>query len=341
MMSSPGSPSDLVAAAQLLARRIDDGATLLTCAGLAHRPDAHHVAVEFKHTAIVGKRAVPALAVEEPADVELLGRPGDVVLSLGPATAFLVAAERRHLDTVAIDALSRDDLVVRYHLLWELTHLVLESTAAVDDPDLAFIYGGLDDDAVIDAARAALAQKEEEIVSLRAAMLAEHAEALAACAEAMAARLARGGRIFVFGNGGSATDAEALARAFRRRAIPAAALTTEPAVLTALANDVSFDVVFARQFASLVHDDDVAIGLSTSGGSPNVLAGFAEAVRRGVLTAGFAGYDGGRMAAAGLDHLVVVPSPSVHRIQEAQTSLLSDLVARTAAVGHPAPAVPA
>jgi D-sedoheptulose 7-phosphate isomerase len=337
----PGSPADLVAAARMLAGRIDAGALLLTCAGPAYRPDAHHVAVEFKHPAIVGKRAVPALALEDPSDVALFGRPGDVVLTLGPDPSFLAAAERHGLATVALDAPTRDDLVARYHLLWELTHLVLESTAAVDSPDLAFLYGGVDDAAILDAARQALIQKEEEILTLRMAVLAHHGDSLAGCAQAIAGRVASGGRIFVFGNGGSATDADALARALRERRVPAAALAAEPAVVTALANDVSFDVVFARQLASLADRDDVAIGLSTSGGSPNLLAGFTEAARRGVLTVGFAGYDGGRMATAGLDHLIVVPSPSVHRIQEAQTSLLLDLVARTAAALGSTPALPA
>jgi D-sedoheptulose 7-phosphate isomerase len=92
-------------------------------------------------------------------------------------------------------------------------------------------------------------------------------------------------------------------------------------VLTALANDVSFDVVFARQLAAFARPEDMAFGLSTSGGSSNVLRAFDEARSRGMLTVGLAGYDGGKMRDAGLDHLFVVPSPSVHRIQEAQTTL--------------------
>jgi D-sedoheptulose 7-phosphate isomerase len=105
------------------------------------------------------------------------------------------------------------------------------------------------------------------------------------------------------------------------RPLPAVALTTDVAVVTALSNDVGFEVVFARQLAAFARPGDVAVGLSTSGGSANVLQGFAEARRRGLVTVGFAGYDGGRMAAAGtIDHLFVVPSSSVHRIQEAQTT---------------------
>ena len=95
-------------------------------------------------------------------------------------------------------------------------------------------------------------------------------------------------------------------------------------MVTALSNDVGFEVVFARQLAAFARPGDVAVGLSTSGGSANVLAAFAEARRLGLVTVGFAGYDGGRMAeaaaAGAIDHLFVVPSASVHRIQEAQTT---------------------
>ena len=95
-------------------------------------------------------------------------------------------------------------------------------------------------------------------------------------------------------------------------------------MLTALANDVGFDVVFARQVAARARAGDIALGLSTSGGSENVLAGFTEARRRGLLTVGICGYDGGAMAASGdVDHCLVVRSDSVHRIQEAQDAVVS------------------
>jgi D-sedoheptulose 7-phosphate isomerase len=94
------------------------------------------------------------------------------------------------------------------------------------------------------------------------------------------------------------------------------------AVVTALSNDIGFEVVFARQIAAFGRSHDIAVGLSTSGGSANVLRGFDEASRRGLLTIGLAGYDGGKMAEADtIDYLFVVPSSSVHRIQEAQTTV--------------------
>jgi len=93
-------------------------------------------------------------------------------------------------------------------------------------------------------------------------------------------------------------------------------------VLTALCNDVGVDVVFARQLAAFARPDDIAVGLSTSGNSANLVRAFDEASRRGMLTIGLAGYDGGKMAELdSIDYLFIAPSVSVHRIQEAQTTV--------------------
>jgi D-sedoheptulose 7-phosphate isomerase len=173
-------------------------------------------------------------------------------------------------------------------------------------------------------------EKVEEIGRLRAAVVEAEATRLAACATAMAERFAAGGRLYTFGNGGSATDAAALAALFvdpgpGHRPLPATALTDDVATLTALANDVGFDVVFARTLAAAARAGDIAFGLSTSGNSENVVRGLTAARERGLLTVGTAGYAGGAMAEAAargqIDHMVVVPSASVHRIQEAQTTM--------------------
>ncbi len=188
-------------------------------------------------------------------------------------------------------------------------------------------------------------EKVDEIGRLRAAVAEADAERLAACATDMAQRFAAGGRLFTFGNGGSATDAAALAALFvdpgpGYRPLPAAALTDDVATLTALANDVGFDVIFARPLAAAARAGDIAFGLSTSGNSGNVLRGLATARERGLLTVATAGYAGGAMAEAAargeIDHMLVVPSASVHRIQEAQTTcyhVLWELVQR--ALGAP------
>jgi D-sedoheptulose 7-phosphate isomerase len=173
-------------------------------------------------------------------------------------------------------------------------------------------------------------EKIVEIGVLRSVLLAEQAGALAACAEALAARFARGGRLFAFGNGGSSTDAMAVADLHvdpgaGRRPLPAVALPADVATLTALANDVGFDVVFSRPLTAAARPEDIAMGLSTSGGSRNVLQALAAGHEHGLLTIGLAGHRGGPMSEAAehglVDHLFVVPSASVHRIQEAQTTI--------------------
>jgi D-sedoheptulose 7-phosphate isomerase len=191
-----------------------------------------------------------------------------------------------------------------------------------------FLYAGAADlDAVLEQVRQSTAAKAAEAVTLREVVAEREADRLAACAQAMARSFATGGKLLAFGNGGSSTDAQDLVTTFMHpggdaRPLPAISLTSDVAVVTALANDVGFEVVFARQVAAWGRPDDVAIGLSTSGGSANVLRGFEEASRRGLLTIGLAGYDGGKMAEADtIDYLFVVPSSSVHRIQEAQTTV--------------------
>ncbi|MEU0564405.1 SIS domain-containing protein [Nonomuraea sp. NPDC005983] len=169
---------------------------------------------------------------------------------------------------------------------------------------------------------ASTVDKARESLALRQRVLNEFGPSLTACAAAMDAAFRAGGRLFTFGNGGSSTDAQSVAGLFTAGGLPAISLTCDAALLTALGNDVGFDVVFARQLAALGSAGDVAMALSTSGGSANVLRGLEEARRRGMVTVGFAGSGGGRMAQEHLaDHLFVVPSSSVHRIQEAQTTL--------------------
>jgi len=189
-----------------------------------------------------------------------------------------------------------------------------------------FLYAGESDlDAVLAEVRRSTVEKATEIVALRRRLAEEQGEALAACAADMAARFDSGGRLLTFGNGGSSTDAADIAQLFLQprtgNPLPAFCLGSSVAVLTALSNDVGFDVVYARQVAAFGRPGDMVFGISTSGGSRNVLRGFDEARRRGLLTVGMAGYEGGQMAESGLvDHLIVVPSASVHRIQEAQTT---------------------
>jgi D-sedoheptulose 7-phosphate isomerase len=207
-----------------------------------------------------------------------------------------------------------------------------------------FLYsGGTDLAAVLEQVRVSTVEKTAEITGLRREIARADGARIEACAREMAARFAAGGRLFAFGNGGSATDAASLAAlflhppavlAFGEAAppLPAFGLANDTAVVTALANDIGVDVVFARQLGAFGRPGDIAVGLSTSGNSENLLRAFDEAARRGMLTVGLAGYDGGKMAElSAIDYLFVAPSASIHRIQEAQTTIYQVLWELTAA----------
>lgn len=188
------------------------------------------------------------------------------------------------------------------------------------------------DSLLTDLARSANA-KAEISNTLRSVTLAALDADIEATAVAMASRFDAGGRLFVFGNGGSSTDAAGTVALFGRppegAPLPAWSLVADHAVLTALANDVGYELVFSRQLISQAKHGDMALGLSTSGNSPNVVRAFAESRRIGLLTIGLAGYDGGNMSSSGLiDHCLVVRSDSVHRIQESQNALVYDLWSR-------------
>jgi len=196
-----------------------------------------------------------------------------------------------------------------------------------------FLYARSGDlSGVLEQVRASTVAKIEEIGELRRVIRARDGARLAQCAREAARRFAAGGRLFAFGNGGSATDAQQLATLFLHpapltaggsvRPLPAFGLANDTSVVTALCNDIGVEVVFARQLAAFGGRDDVAVGLSTSGNSPNLLRAFDEASRLGMLTIGLAGYEGGKMAELdSIDYLFVAPSTSIHRIQEAQTTI--------------------
>ncbi len=186
-----------------------------------------------------------------------------------------------------------------------------------DNYDVGALLGDL-----AESARAKSAASAE----LRRFTLGRSQEAIEAAAAAMSDRFARGGRLYVFGNGGSSTDAASLTALFADppwgRPLPACNLVADPAVLTALGNDVGFDLVFSRQLIAHARPDDIAVGLSTSGNSRNLLAAFGEAARREMLTIGVAGYSGGEMARSShVQHCLIVDAESVHRIQETQAAL--------------------
>ena len=396
---------DLAVACRDLADRFTRGGRLLVFGNGAGATDSQHVAVEFVHPVIVGKRALPALSLVSDAatlmgvaarrgldgvyahQVEVLGRPDDIALGIsadgrcaniraglqaardaglltmalvgGDGGDILAGAEADHCLLVPSDDphIVKEGHVTAYHLLWELVHVFFDSPDAASSQAggieqlYPFLYGGGSDAGlVLEAAAESARQKIAEVVELRRQVGADQGSALADCALRLAESFRDGGTLLAFGNGGSSTDAQDVVHTFLDPPppavpLPAIGLTNDVAVVTALSNDVSFDVVFSRQIKAFGKPGDIAVAISTSGGSPNVLAAIEEADRVGLVTVGFAGYGGGRMAELpALQHLFAVPSSSVHRVQEVQTTLYHVLWAATrAALGNaitPDPAAP-
>lgn len=181
---------------------------------------------------------------------------------------------------------------------------------------------------LLEAVRRSTLDKSADVVALRREMLAEHADALVDAAERMAQRFANGGKLLAFGNGGSATDADDAAGDCMVppvpgwRPLPALSLPSDSATVTAIGNDVGLESVFVRQIGALAERGDIALAISTSGTSANVLAGLAEAKRRGLLTIALTGYDGGTMARNGdADFCFIARREFVPRIQEGHATL--------------------
>jgi D-sedoheptulose 7-phosphate isomerase len=155
----------------------------------------------------------------------------------------------------------------------------------------------------------------------------QNAALVASCAQAIAERLRAGGKVLTFGNGGSAADAqhfaaELLGRFARERAaLPAIALTTDTSTLTAIGNDYGYERVFVRQVEAHGRAGDVAIGISTSGRSPNVVAALAYARERGLLTVALTGRGGGVLGPIS-DFLLDVPHNETARIQEVHGTIV-------------------
>lgn len=348
------------------------------------RSDARHVAVEFVHPVIVGKRALPAIGLSReggplPAQVAVVAEEADVAIGFGveeedgEALAGLEAARRLGCMTVAFGAGGaewefeppHDDPFVRqelvetlHHVMWEFVHVFFEhrgllegreSRRTHDTGASSFLYPYLveeerDLEAVVDDVRGSVLMKAEEVGRLRERTLTLGRAAIEAAAATLRRAFDAGGRMLAFGNGGSATDVMDVVADFRQapaagrlassgwRARPAIDLTEDVSILTAVANDIGIDAIFARQVIAYGREGDVALGISTSGNSRNVIEALAEARRRGLATIALVGYDGGRVAADGLaDHVVVAPSEHIPRIQEAQASayhVLRELVER-------------
>jgi D-sedoheptulose 7-phosphate isomerase len=349
----------------LMAERFARGGRLVAFGGTpADRSDVRHIAVEFVHPVIVGKRALPAIGLAHeggplPAQVDLLTEPDDIASAFGAATTEIVQslelARGRGCLTIAFchagaewqveppgdDPFVRQELVETvYHVLWELVHVFFEhrgllagrTAATVHDAGASsFLYPFLDEretdlEAVIEDVRASMLMKAEEVGNLRRQTLTDASEELPAAAATLRTSFADGGALLALGNGGSATDAMDVVADFRTPPLgwparPAIDLTEDPAILTAIANDIGVEAIFQRQVIAYGREHDALIALSTSGNSLNVIEALVEARRRGMHTIALVGYDGGRIAAEGLaDHVIVTRSQHIPRIQEAQAS---------------------
>ncbi len=169
--------------------------------------------------------------------------------------------------------------------------------------------------------------KCQEIIALRRTVLKESGQQIIATGKAMAEAFKRGGTLLAFGNGGSTTDAQDFVTELLNPhdpawpALPAIALTNDIAVITAVGNDVGFNNIFTRQVIAFGRPGDIALGISTSGNSTNILATFEQARKQGLITVAMAGYDGGKVARSeAVDYCLVTPSDHIPRIQEAQAT---------------------
>jgi D-sedoheptulose 7-phosphate isomerase len=343
-------------ASREMSERFLAGGRLLAFGRGCYATDAQHVSVEFVHPVIVGKRALPALdlSAQFASALDVLLRPEDMAMGFGPPEgdaeieAALQRAASRGAMTFALpgragsyccEPPTRDPFVhqemieILYHTLWETVHVFLERRALGQDVgDASFLYPYLGQqkqpsDEVLQEVAQSIEMKVQDDARLRTAVAEGQSEAIAAAVVAMRERIQRGGKLILFGNGGSATDAndwaiDCVAPPSDDSPIPAISLALEPANITALANDVGTDVIFLRQLIAHARPEDIAVGISTSGGSRNIILGLEEARRRGLMTIALLGYDGGEIERRGLaDHALMVRCDYIPRIQEVQASI--------------------
>jgi len=346
----------LAQACREMSERFLRGGRLLAFGRGPYSTDAQHVSVEFVHPVIVGKRALPALdlSIHFRPWLEAIVTSDDIVMGFGPpdgdsdVSAALAFARSRRAMTFALPgdegsyftaAASRDPFAhqelieILYHTLWETVHVFFEHRELGHDVGQAgFLYPFLGQekqgtsDAMAGVANS-IRLKVADDAALRERVAHEESQKIGESAAAISERIRGGGKLILFGNGGSATDAndfaiDCVAPPAGMHAVPAVSLSMEPANISAIANDVGTDIIFLRQLIAQARPEDVAIGISTSGGSRNVIAALEEARKRKMLTVALLGYDGGEIVRRGLvDFPIIVRSDYIPRIQEVQASI--------------------
>jgi D-sedoheptulose 7-phosphate isomerase len=339
-----------------MSERFLKGGRLLAFGRGPYATDAQHVSVEFVHPVIVGKRALPALDLSTLFRpwMEAILRPEDIVMGFGPPEGdpevidALREARKRGAMTIALpgsegdyavsaatsDAFIHQEAIeILYHTLWETVHVFLEHRElGFDTGDAGFLYPFLGQEKqatgnLVGEVAESILLKVADDARLRSEVARDQAEQIADTAKAIAERIERGGKLMLFGNGGSATDAndwaiDCIVPPSGYRPVPAVSLVVEPANITAVANDIGTDAIFLRQLVAQVRPEDVAIGISTSGGSRNIILALEEARKRKLLTVALLGYDGGEILRRGLaDFPIVIHSDYIPRIQEVQASV--------------------
>ena len=354
----------LAEACRSMADRFNQGGRLLAFGHGPYATDAQHVSVEFVHPVIVGKRALPALDISilfRPW-LEAILRPEDVVMGFGPPdgddevrSALSFAQARRALTfalpgdeedfnhkakhSYAVEAFTHDPFIhqemieILYHTLWESVHVFLEHRELGHEVGQAgFLYPFLGQEKqetgdLVSEVAASIRMKVQDDSALRAQVAREQVGAISNAALAIHQRLLRGGKLIIFGNGGSATDAndwaiDCVMPPSGYHPVPTVSLSLEPANISAIANDVGTDVIFLRQLIAQARPEDVAIGISTSGGSRNIIMALEEARKRKLLTVALLGYDGGEILRKNLaDFPIVEQCDYIPRIQEVQASI--------------------
>ena len=338
----------LARACEEMAQRFLRGGRLLAFGRGASATDAQHVSVEFVHPVIVGKRALPALDLSAAFEhwVPAIVSEADIAMGFSDptgddaVTAALTQARAAGAQTFTPAQASQDPFIsqelgeVAYHTLWETVHVFLEhSDRGRDDVGASgFLYPFLggerqDTSAILSDVASSIRAKASEDERLREAAAADQSDAIAETIAAVLRRLDAGATLLMFGNGGSATDAndwaiDCVTPPPKGTAIRALSLSMEPANITAVANDIGSEAIFLRQLIAQGRPGDVAVAISTSGGSANVIAALEEARKRGMLTVALLGYDGGHIVRSGLSDLpIVVRCDYIPRIQEVQASI--------------------
>jgi D-sedoheptulose 7-phosphate isomerase len=346
----------LAHACREMSERFLRGGRLLAFGRGPYATDAQHVSVEFVHPVIVGKRALPALdlSILFRPWVQTILRPEDIVMGFGPPEgdpmvwATLQEAHARDAMTFALPGMEgsytlapvtedpfihQEMIEILYHTLWETVHVFFEHRELGYDVGASeFLYPFLGrekqgtDNLVTEVANS-IQMKVRDDALLRERVAREQSEQISGTARAIRERLQCGGKLILFGNGGSATDAndwaiDCVLPPSGYQAVPAVSLSMEPANITAVANDVGTEVIFLRQLIAQAQPEDVAVGISTSGGSRNIIMALEEARKRNLLTVALLGYDGGEILRRSLvDFPVVVHCDYIPRIQEVQASI--------------------